>query len=275
MKKFLLLLFAVPLFLSCGESSRHTDKNDVTLRFNSTWNIYESCTLNEHEDIVYNAVAWGGLVGSFLEKNMPSDLSYYESITFRFAEPLPVPAQILVANRFKTVGKQGLTSLTCNFDGQDVTAVSEIVLQPHDSASIIVTDVYLTPGNAQWESTPIWNKGCNFGNWENGFVIKPEYFSTAYEGDKLEFLFNADTTNPDVSYWLLKTIYNDTSSTLEGNDSELNNYGCASVSSHATTYRILLTANDVKNLQQRGLFVNGYFINVQQVNLLSRVYSGE
>lgn len=273
MRKALLILSAVMLLLSCGGgNSRHSDENDVTLKFKSTWNIYETCTLNDKEDIVYDAVAWGGLVGTFLEKNMPSDLSAYESITFRFAEPLPVPAQVVVANRFKTVGKQGLTSLTCNFDGQDVTAVNEIVLQPHDSASIIVTDVYLTPNNAKWDSKPIWNKGCSFGNWEGGFVVKPEYFATAYEGDKIEFIFNADTSNQELTYWLLKTIYNGTSETLEGNDSELNNYGCASVSSTANVYRILLTANDVKQLQEHGLFVNGYFLNVKQVNLLNRVY---
>lgn len=275
MRKIVLLLSTVLLFLSCGKDSRHIDENDVTLKFNSTWNIYESSTLDDNENIVYKAIAWGGLVGSFLKNNMPVDLTGYESVTFRFAEPLPVPVQVVVANKFNTIGKQGLTSLTCNFDGQDVTSVNEIVLQPHDSCSIIVTDVYLTPGNAKWDSTPIWSKGCKLGNWENGFVIKPEHFATAYEGDKIEFIFNADTTNPDITYWLLKTIYDTTENTLEGNDSELNRYGCASVSSHTTTYRILLTANDVKNLQQYGLFVNGYFVNVKQVNLLRRVYPGE
>ena len=187
----------------------------------------------------------------------------------------PVPVQVVVANRFKTVGKKGITSLTCSFDGQDVTSVNEIVLQPHDSANIIVKDVYLNPGNALWESKVIWRKGCNFGNWENGFVIKPEFFATAYEGDKIEFIFNADTSNPDITYWLLKTVYNTTPNTLEGNDSELNDYGCASVSSHATAYRILLTANDVENLQHYGLFTNGFSVYVKQVNLLRRVYSEE
>jgi len=38
----------------------------------------------------------------------------------------------------------------------------------------------------------------------------------------------------------------------------------------ATSYRILLTANDVKNLCEKGLFVNGYYTNVTQVNLLRR-----
>ena len=259
--------------VSCGKASRHTEQNDVTLKFNSTWNIYEQCALDDNEDIVYKAVAWGGLVGSFLERNMTVDLSDYESITFQFAEPLPVPVQVVVANRFKTVGKQGLTSLTCYFDGQDVTSVNEIVLQPHDSCDIVVKDVYLTPNNAQWESAPIWKGACQLGNWENGFVVKPDFFANAYEGDKIEFVFNTDQNDPDVKYWLIKTIYNGTSETLEGNDSELNNYGCASVSSHATIYRIPLTATDIANLQTTGLFVNGYFVNIKQVNLLSRVYS--
>ena len=38
----------------------------------------------------------------------------------------------------------------------------------------------------------------------------------------------------------------------------------------ATSYRILLTANDVKNLCEKGLVVNGYYTNVTQVNLLRR-----
>ena len=34
----------------------------------------------------------------------------------------------------------------------------------------------------------------------------------------------------------------------------------------------MLTANDVENLQEKGLFVNGYYLNVTQVNLLGRSY---
>ena len=270
MKKLFQLLSISLLLLSGGES-RHADENDVTLKFKSTWNIYEKVELDDEENIVYDGIAWGGLVGNFLDKNMPVDLSGYESITFHFAEPLPVLSQIVVANKFVTVGKKGLTSLTSNFDGQDVTAVNEIVLQPSDSCHIVVKDVSLTPGNAKWESTPIWRGHCAFGNWENGFVVAPENFSAAYEGDKIEFIFKADTSDPDVTYWLLKTVYNGRTETLEGNDSELNDWGCAGVSSMATIYRILLTANDVKNLQKYGLFVNGHYVNVSQVNLLRRV----
>ena len=74
----------------------------------------------------------------------------------------------------------------------------------------------------------------------------------------------------DRGYWLLKTVYNKTENTLEGNDNELNQWGCSMMGQAATSYRILLTANDVKNLREKGLFVNGYYTNVSQVNLLRR-----
>lgn len=271
MKRILFFLSTAMLLYSCGGSEKHLDENDVTLKFDSTWNIYERCTLDENENIVYNAIPWGGLVGTFLDKNMPVDLSGYESITFQFAQPVSVPVQIVVANRFKTVGKKGVSSLTCYFDGQDVTSVNEIVLQASDSCDIIVTDVFLTPGNAKWEATPIWTGQCSFGSWADGFIVKPEFFADAVEGNKIEFIFNTDRSDPDVTYWLFKTIYDGTTDTLEGNDRELNEWGCASIGENATTYRILLTANDVKNLKEHGMFVNGYNINVSQVNLLRRV----
>ena len=270
MKKLLQLVAISLLLLSCGGSSRHTDENDVTLKFKSTWNIYEKCELDDNENVVYHGIAWGGLVGNFLERNMTVDLSGYESITFQFAQPLPVPVQIVVANRFTTVGKKGLSSLTCYFDGQDVTSVNEIVLQPQDSCNLTVTDVYLTPGIVKWNSVAIWQDECSFGNWANGFVVKSEKFATAKEGDKIEFIFNTDRDDPDITYWLFRTTYNGTQDILEGNDSELNEWGCASIGQKATVYRILLTANDVKNLKKYGLFVNGYYINVSQVNLLRK-----
>lgn len=270
MNRLLLFLATALLILSCESDSRHLGENDVTLKFNSTWNIYERCTTDNEENIIYDAIPWGGLVGTFLDKNMPVDLSGFESITFQFAQPVPVPIQVVVANRFKTVGKKGVSSLTCYFDGQDVTSVSEIVLQASDSCSIIVKDVFLTPGNAKWESTPIWTGSCSFGSWTGGFVVKPEFFADACEGNKIEFIFNTDRSDPEVTYWLFKTIYNGTTETLEGNDKELNEWGCASIGENATSYRIILTDKDVKNLQEYGLFVNGYNINVSQVNLLRR-----
>ena len=73
MKKLILFLSAALFLLACGEESRHVDANDVTLKFTSTWNIYEKCGLDENENVIYNGIPWGGLVGNFLEQNMPSD----------------------------------------------------------------------------------------------------------------------------------------------------------------------------------------------------------
>jgi hypothetical protein len=63
--------------------------------------------------------------------------------------------------------------------------------------------------------------------------------------------------------------------TLEGNNSELNKWGCAVVGRDATSYRISLTANDIENLRKVGLFVNGYYNIVTKVNLLRKLYQQE
>ena len=261
--------------LSCAEITPQEDPNDVMAKFDSTWNIYEKCEVADDGSITYKAVPWGGLVGTFLDHNMPVDLSSYESITFEFGSPTPVPTQVVVADRFKTWGREGITSLTCNFDGQNVSSVQKILLQAGDTCTLTVTDIYLTPKECTWESTCIWSGECRFGNWEGGFVVPADKFVDANEGDKLEFIYAADKSDPDVSYWLFKTIYNATESTLEGNYNEQNNWGCALVSSDATVYRFPLTANDAKNLREKGLFVNGYYINVERCNLLTRHYQEE
>lgn len=268
------LMLAAPLtamLFSCQiKPEEEEDSNNVTRKFNSTWNIYEKQQVNEDGSITYKSIPWGGLVGTFLKNNAPMDLSAYESITFEYAEPTTVPTQVVVQDRFKTWGKEGITSLTCNFDGQDVSAVEKILFQTGDSSTIHIKKVYLTPSYGVWESTPIWSGECRFGDWENGFMIKPEKFEQAYEGDKIEFIFTADNDDPNLTYWLIKTIYSGTSETLKGNDYELNSYGCAYVSSDANVYRIVLTADDVVNLREKGLFSNGYHLNITQCNLLTR-----
>ena len=77
----------------------------------------------------YDALPWGGLVADVKYRNMPVDWSNYESITFEFAEPTKVPTQIMVSDKLKTVGKAGISSLTCYFDGQDLKSVNEVALQ--------------------------------------------------------------------------------------------------------------------------------------------------
>ena len=143
-------------------------------------------------------------------------------------------------------------------------------LQASDTTVITVKSVYLSPGNVVWEATTIWEGNCEQGNWQNGFVIKPENFTTAYEGDKLEIIFTTAKSDPNVTFWLLKTIYNGTDSTLEGNSSELNDWGCATMGKEATSYRIVLTAHDIEMLREKGVFINGYYNNITQCNLLKK-----
>ena len=273
MKKYFLLLSSV-LLIGCGASTSDDDFT-ITSKFNSTWNIYEGIVRNGDGTITYYALPWGGLVGDVKERNMPADWTKYESIRFEFTEPTKVATQIMLSDKIKTWGKPGITSLTCYFDGQDVKSIDEVALQASDTTVITVKSVYLTPGNVTWEATPIWQGNCQLGNWANGFVIGPEKFTAAYEGDKIEFIFTTDKSDSNVTYWLMKTIYNDTDKTLEGNDNELNKWGCATMTKEATSYRIVLTANDVTMLREKGLFVNGYYNNVTQCNLLRKSYSNE
>ena len=272
MKKLLMMMSAVVL-AACGPSTVSNDDENLTLmpKFDSTWNIYESFVNNEDGTITYHALPWGGLVGSVKERNMPVDWSGYESVTFEFAEPTTVSTQIMISDELKTLGKKGITSLTCYFDGHDLSSVGEVALQYADTGVVIVKNVYLTPATGRWESAPIWQGECALGHWEKGFVVPAEKFENAQEGDKLEIIYKSDQSNPEVKFWLLKTTYNETDSTLCGNDNELNDWGCVLVSKDAANYRIVLTGKDVVNLRKKGLFVNGYYNNVTQVNLVKKV----
>ena len=272
MKKHFFLLSLAMFLLSCGESGSSEDDLDITSKFNSTWNIYEHFEQSDDDIIIYKAQPWGGLVGTVTQHNMPVNWSRYESVTFEFAEPTPISTQVMLSEKLKTQAKPGVMSITCYFDGQDVSAVEEVVLQASDTCTLAVKRVYLTLNDAKWESKNLWTGNCSFGPWDNGFVIGPELFSSAKEGDKLEFCYHTDQSDPEVSYWLFKTTYNKTDSTLQGNDNELNQWGCAYVGKESSIYRIILTASDVAELKKVGLFVNGYYNVVTQCNLLSKQY---
>ena len=148
-----------------------------------------------------------------------------------------------------------------------------IALQAGDTTTLVVRGVRLTPTEGTWDQTNLWNGYCILGNWQDGFVVAADQFSDVCEGDKLEFLFTTDKSNPEVKYWLLKTIFNGTDQTLEGNRMELNEWGCAPMSANASSYRIVLTENDAARLHSRGLFVNGYYNIVTQCNLLRKHYA--
>jgi hypothetical protein len=268
----LLFLMGIVLLVACSDKNDDVDKVNLMSKFDNTWNIYESFERNEDGTITYNSQPWGGLVGTVKEQNMPVDWSNYESVTFEFAEPTNVPTQIMVTPSLKTWGKKGITSLTSYFDGQNVTSVSEVVLQTADSGRVVVSNVYLSPKDATWTPVNLWTGNCQCGDWQDGFIVAPEKFEDAYEGDKLEFVLSVDNADPSVTFWLLKTIYNGTDTALEGNSNELNDWGCVLISKGAAVYRMILTANDVVNLRQHGLFVNGHYVNITKCNLLQKEY---
>ena len=260
---------AASLMLMACVSNKDDDGLTLTSKFNGTWNIHEAFEKNHDGSITYHAIPWGGLVGSMREHNLPVDWSGYESVSVEFSEPTKVGTQLMISNKLRTFGKVGITTLTCYFDGQDVSQIDDLTIQTQDSTIITVNKVYLTPGTSIWDSTPVWQGECVFGNWENGFVVPAEKFVDAREGDKLEFLYEVDRSDPNVEYWQFKTIYNGTDTPLEGNQSNLNDWGCTPVG-QSGVFRIRLTAKDVKELRKIGMFVNGYYNIVSQVNLLKR-----
>jgi len=260
------------MLYACGSNPAVSDNSlDITSKFNSTWNVNESLQKNDDGTITFEAVTWGGIAASFAENNVPANWSEYEAITFEFAEPTTVETQIKVTEKVVTRGKKGMTSLTCYLGGQDVTAVDQVALQAAEPGTIKLKRIYLTPASDDWFSRTLWEGECIFGDWQNGFSIEPDKFAAAIAGDRLEFIYTTDVSNPFISYWQFKTAYRDTDSTLEGNAYELNDWGCAMVGQGSENFRITLTDKDVTNLKEKGLFTNGYFCCVKQVNLLHKV----
>ncbi len=272
MKK-LLTIMASMVMVACGSNS-DGDSLDLTSRFNGTWNIHEKFEKGDNGEIIYHAIPWGGLVGSMRERNLPVDWTPYESVSVEFAEPTKVGTQLMIKDRLRVFGKPGITKMTCYFDGQDVTQIDEVAIQSSDSSILKVKRVYLTPGSSVWDSTPIWEGHCVFGDWEEGFVIPGDKFLDAVAGDKLEFIYEVDRSDPKVEYWQFKTIYNGTDSTLEGNADQLNAWGCCPVG-ESGVLRIRLSEKDVKELRKIGMFVNGYYNIVTKVNLLKKGVSQE
>lgn len=271
MKKILMMVASV-LLIACASKTNSEDDLTLNSRFNSTWNIHESFEHNADGSITYNSIPWGGLSADMTERNLPVDWSKYESLTVEYTGPTKVGTQVKIGTKVIVYGKKGISKLTIYFDGQDVSQVAELIIQTDDSASLGVKKVYLTPGTSNWTATPIWEGECSFGNWQDHLVIDAEKFADAQPGDQLEFIYQNDTSDPSVIYWLFKTIYQGTEKTLEGNDYQLNEWGCSPVGDGGV-FRIHLTANDVKELKKRGLFANGYYNIVSQVNLLRKGYS--
>lgn len=256
------------LLMSCAHNDEE-ESNTITSRFNCTWNIYESVKQNGDGSVTYNSIPWGGLVGVMSEHNMPVDWSRYESITVEFSEPTTVTTQLKISRNIRVYGKPGISKMVYYFDGQKVNQIDEVILQTSDSCSLTVNRVYLTPGISTWTSTPIWEGECNFGNFEHHIIVEAEEFRESWEGDQLEFIYKNDQSDPSIEYWNIKTIYQGTDKTLEGNASLLNEWGCASLG-ESGVFRIRLSANDVKELRKRGLMAVGFHSIVSKVNLLKK-----
>ena len=131
---------------------------------------------------------------------------------------------------------------------------------------VVVSKVELESAVAT-TSTQIWSGECVFGNWAEGFNVPAEKFADASAGDILEFVYTTDT-NTKETWWQFKTIFSGTEETLSSNKGDLNEYGCASVASGSTSYKIVLNAEDVAKLKEKGMFVNGHYVIVTAVNLI-------
>lgn len=131
---------------------------------------------------------------------------------------------------------------------------------------VVVSKVELESAVAT-TSTQIWSGECVFGNWAEGFNVPAEKFADASAGDILEFVYTTDT-NTKETWWQFKTIFSGTEETLSSNKDDLNEYGCASVASGSTSYKIVLNAEDVAKLKEKGMFVNGHYVIVTAVNLI-------
>ncbi len=119
-------------------------------------------------------------------------------------------------------------------------------------------------------STQLWSGECVFGNWADGFSVPAEQFAKASAGDVLEFVYTTDTETTE-KWWQFKTIFAGTEDALTSNKADLNEYGCATVASGSTSYKIVLNAEDIARLKETGLFVSGHFNIVTAVNLIQAV----
>ena len=149
---------------------------------------------------------------------------------------------------------------------ENLKSGSEVEIQ---GMNVVVSKVELE-SSVETQSTAIWEGECSFGNWENGFSIEAEKFANVNAGDAIEFIYTTDDNNPNT-WWQFKTIFSGTETTLEGNKTDLNDWDCATVAKGSTTYKIVLTENDVTGLKEKGMYVNGYFNIVTKVNLIQPV----
>jgi len=260
-------------YLADKEANKQTT-SDITLNGWDTWGSEShEVTSDGYLKIDFTA-AWGGTnlwLGGF-------DASDFDYCVIEI-EPTNVGTQLFIQYTKKKDGADynakvmaapGQTEISILLDKEYKNAINQIAVQADGVGTVIVKKAYwkAESGNtpAPTESTVLWEGECVFDNWTGGFSVTADKFANANAGDVIEFVYTtAETTE---TWWQIKTIYAETETTLEGNAGDLNEYGCASVSQGSTSYKITLTANDVANLKEKGLFANGHFLVVTKVNLI-------
>ena len=70
--KNLLTCLALVLLVSCGGNQGSKDENYVLSKFHSKWNVYEKMVVNSDGSVTYQALPFSGLVGTFLQNNLPA-----------------------------------------------------------------------------------------------------------------------------------------------------------------------------------------------------------
>lgn len=265
-KTSLLAIFAALLLSACGGSG---SGDDITKRFNQTWNVNEDLVRGSDGSITYYSIAWGGLVASLRDSENPVDWTGYEQIIFEFAKPVEVGVQVVIDSKIKANGSPGVTMLHCSLQGLNKAALEQVALQTSEPTELHIKRIYLSAEPMPSNTMSVWDGECIFGNWMNGINIPADRFATAEEGDQLEIVYTTDNTT-DLEYWQLKAIYSGVNELLEGNADDQNEWGCVTLEKNSTRYAITLTANDAARLKETGFFVNGYYLVVTQVNLLQQ-----
>ena len=265
MKKTNLLAVLAALFLAaCGGSG---SGDDITKRFNQTWNVNEDIVRGSDGSITYYSIAWGGLVASLRDSEKPVDWSGYEQIVFEFSGSVEVGLQVIINDKIMANASPGVTELHCSLQGLNKAALEVVALQTSQPTELHIKRIYLSTEPMPSNTLSIWDGECISGNWVNGLNVPADRFATVEEGDQLEIVYTTDNTT-DLEYWQMKAIYSGVNELLEGNADDQNEWGCVTLEKNSTSYTITLTANDAARLKETGLFVNGYYLVVTQVNLL-------
>lgn len=175
------------------------------------------------------------------------------------------------------VDMAGTSAVGFKDPGEAKFEITDKILEQFKTASsffvqgmcVVVSKIELESSVAT-TSTQLWSGECAFGNWTDGFSVPAEKFANASAGDVLEFVYTTDTETTE-KWWQFKTIFAGTEDVLTSNKADLNEYGCATVASGSTSYKIVLNAEDIARLKETGLFVNGHFNIVTAVNLIQAV----